>query len=65
MHLSAKEQIITLAALTKYMEHLEAVLTSEDLDDDERADTANDATLLEILIARFEAEVTGNNQQTP
>jgi hypothetical protein len=63
MDLSAKEQIITLAALTKYMEHLEGLLQSEHLDEDERADIANDATLLEILIARFEAEITGQGAQ--
>ena len=59
MDLSAKEQVVTLAALTKYMEHLEAQLASDHLDEDERANIANDATLLEILIARFEVEVTG------
>jgi hypothetical protein len=61
MDLSAKEQTITLAALTKYMEHLEGQLESDDLDEDERADIANDATLLEILIARFEAEISGQS----
>ena len=63
MDLSAKEQVITLAALTKYMEHLEGQLASAHLDEDERADIANDATLVEILIARFEAEVTGTSSR--
>ena len=61
MDLSAKEQIITLAALTRYMAYLEGRLASEDLEEGERADIANDATLLEILVARFEAEATGTS----
>ena len=61
MDLSPKEKIITLAALIQYMERLEAQLASVQLGEDERADIANDATLLEILIARFEAEVRREN----
>jgi hypothetical protein len=57
MELSTKEKIITLAALNDYMKSLESKLNSGELDEDEYADIANDATLLEILIARFEEEV--------
>ena len=57
MELSAKEKIITLAALNEYMRSLESKLQSGELDEDAYADIANDATLLEILISRFEEEV--------
>lgn len=57
MELNTKEKIITLAALNDYMRSLESKLNSGELDEDENADIANDATLLEILIARFEEEV--------
>lgn len=57
MDLSAKEKIITLAALNEYMNTIERKLKSGKLDEDTYADVANDATLLEILISRFEEEV--------
>lgn len=57
MELSAKEKIITLTALSEYMKSLEAQLNAGDLDEDAYADAVNDATLLEILIARFEQEL--------
>jgi hypothetical protein len=57
MELSSKERIITLAALTHYMSHLEAQLSSTQLDDEERADMTNDAALLEILIADLTAQL--------
>lgn len=61
MNLSAKERVITLAALTQYMDHLERQLASDLLNEDERADIANDASLLEILIARLEADIAGKS----
>jgi hypothetical protein len=48
MELGSKERIITLAALTHYMSHLEAQLSSTQLDDEERADMTNDAALLAL-----------------
>lgn len=59
MDLSTKEKIITLAALNEYMSSMEGKLKSGELDEDAYADVANDATLLEILISRFEEEVIG------
>jgi hypothetical protein len=57
MELGARERIITLAALTHYMSHLEAQLSSTQIDDEERADISNDAALLEILIADLTAQM--------
>lgn len=57
MELSPKEKIITLAALCKYMEFLEAQINSEEVDEEVRAEIANDASLLEILIDRAEQEL--------
>lgn len=57
MELSIKEKIITLAALNEYLRAIESNLNSGELDEDEQANLANDASLLEILIARFEEEV--------
>lgn len=57
MELSEKEKIISLAALHKYMEHLEAQLRSEELDEEAYAEIANDASLLEILIYKSEQEL--------
>ena len=54
MELSKKEQIIALAALNEYMSNIERKLKSGELDEDEYADAANDAALLEILIGRLE-----------
>lgn len=54
MELSKKEQIVALAALKEYMGIIEGKLKSGELDEDEYADTANDATLMEILIGRLE-----------
>jgi len=57
MELSQKEKIISLAALHKYMEYLEAQLRSEEVDEELYSDIANDASLLEILIFKTEEEL--------
>jgi hypothetical protein len=58
MELSPKEKIIVFAALNQYMDQLKAQLASGELDEDEHADTVNDAVLLDILIARFREELS-------
>lgn len=57
MELSQKEKVISLAALHKYMEYLEAQLHSDELDEDAHSDIANDASVLEILIYKAEQEL--------
>lgn len=57
MDISTKEKIIILAALNEYMIVTESKLKSGELDEDTYAHEANDATLLGILIARFEEEL--------
>ncbi|WP_445772136.1 hypothetical protein [Rheinheimera sp.] len=57
MELSQKEKVIALAALHKYMEHLEAQLRSDEIDEEAYADIANDASVLEILICKTEQEL--------
>ena len=54
MELGTKEKIIVLAALNEYMSSIEGKLRSGALDEDAYAEVANDAALLEILIARFQ-----------
>ncbi|MCI0504498.1 MAG: hypothetical protein L0Z73_00165 [Gammaproteobacteria bacterium] len=57
MELGEKEKVIILAALHEYMKNVEKTLCSDNLNEDERADLVNDASLLEIVISRFEEEV--------
>lgn len=57
MELGEKEKVIVLAALHQYMKTIEASLGSDELNGDENADLVNDASLLEIIISRFEDEV--------
>ncbi len=57
MELGKKEKTLVLAALHQYMKTLEAFLANDDLDEEERADLVNDASLLEIVISTFEEEV--------
>lgn len=57
MELSQKEKIISLAALNKYMQYLEGQLQSENIPEEEQSEMANDASLLEILIYKFEQEL--------
>lgn len=56
MELGEKEKTIVLAALHQYMKILEDSLASDDLDEDDRADLVNDASLLEIVISTFEED---------
>ncbi len=57
MELGEKEKIIILAALHGYMKIVKKSLGSDNLNEDDRADLVNDASLLEIVISRFDAEV--------
>lgn len=57
MELSQKEKVISLVALNKYMEYLEGQLQSEEISEEEQAEMANDASLLEILIYKVEQEI--------
>lgn len=57
MKLSQKEKVISLVALNKYMEYLEGQLQSEEISEEEQAEMANDASLLEILIYKVEQEI--------
>ena len=57
MELGEKEKVIILAALHEYMKIVEKTLGSDNLNEDERADLVNDASLLEIVISRFDEEV--------
>lgn len=57
MKLSQKEKVISLVALNKYMEYLEGQLQSEEISEEEQAEMANDASLLEILIYKVEKEI--------
>ena len=54
MELGEKERVIVLVALHHYMKTIEELLANNGLDDDERADLVNDASLLEIIISGFE-----------
>ena len=60
MELSRKEEIVALAALTEYMESIERKLNSVEIDEDTQSELANDATLVEILIARLEESIGKN-----
>lgn len=57
MELGEKEKVIILAALHEYMKNVEKTLGSDNLNEDERADLVNDASLLEIVISRFDEEL--------
>ncbi|MFV2015214.1 MAG: hypothetical protein ACC656_07300 [Candidatus Heimdallarchaeota archaeon] len=57
MEIGEKEKVIILASLHQYMKIIEKTLNSQELDEEENADLANDASLLEIIISRFEEEV--------
>ena len=56
MEFGQKEKQVVLVALRRYLDDLENQLNSEKTDEANNADTVNDATLLEILISRFEDE---------
>jgi len=57
MELGEKEKVIILAALHQYMKTIEESLNSDEFDEGENADLVNDASLLEIIISRFEERV--------
>jgi len=57
MELEEKEKVIILAALHQYMKIIENSLNSDELNEDDSADLVNDASLLEIVISRFDEEV--------
>ncbi|MCG8381728.1 MAG: hypothetical protein MJA28_05840 [Gammaproteobacteria bacterium] len=57
MELGKKEKTLVLVALHQYMKTLETSLAADNLNEEERADLVNDASLLEIVISTFEEEV--------
>jgi len=57
MELGEKEKIIILAALNQYMKIIEKSLDSNETSEDDNAELVNDASLLEIIISRFDEEV--------
>ncbi len=57
MELGEKEKIIILAALNQYMKIIEKSLDSNEASEDDNAELVNDASLLEIIISRFNEEV--------
>jgi len=54
MEFGEKEKVIISAALHNYMETIEKILSDGTLNEDENADLVNDASLLEIIISRFD-----------
>ena len=57
MEFGEKEKIIILAALNQYMKIIEKSLDSNEASEDDNAELVNDASLLEIIISRFNEEV--------
>jgi len=57
MEFGEKEKIIILAALNQYMKIIEKSLDSNEISEDDNAELVNDASLLEIIISRFNEEV--------
>lgn len=56
MELGAKEKQIALVALHRFMDELKQKMESEEVGEDEYSDYVNDASLLEIVIAKFEQD---------
>lgn len=56
MDLGVKERQIILVALRRFLRELEDQLNSEDINEEESADLANDAALIDLLVSRFEKE---------
>jgi len=56
MDLGLKEKQIILVALRRFLRELEDQLNSEDIGEEESADLANDAVLVDLLVSRFEKE---------
>jgi hypothetical protein len=57
MDFGVKEKQIILVALRRFLRELEDQLNSEDINEEESADLANDASLVDLLVSRFEEEV--------
>jgi hypothetical protein len=56
MNLGVKEKQVILVALRRFLRELEDRLNSEDIEEEESADLANDAALVDLLVSRFEEE---------
>lgn len=56
MELGAKEKQVILVALRRFLKELEDQLNSENMDEEESADIANGAALVDLLVSRFEKE---------
>jgi hypothetical protein len=56
MELGIKEKQVILVALRRYLKELEDQLNSAELEEEDAADIANDATLVDLLVSRFEQE---------
>ena len=56
MDLGVKEKQVILVALRRFLRELEDRLNAEDIGEDESADVANDAALVDLLVSRFEKE---------
>jgi hypothetical protein len=56
MDLGVKEKQVILVALRRYLSELEGQLNSETAEEEDAAAIANDATLVELLVSRFEED---------
>ncbi|GLQ94080.1 hypothetical protein [Dyella acidisoli] len=56
MELGIKEKQVILVALRRFLRELEDQLNSGNVDEEESADLANDAALVDLLVSRFEKE---------
>jgi hypothetical protein len=56
MDLGVKEKQVILVALRRFLREIEDQLSSEDIGEEESADLANDAALVDLLVSRFEKE---------
>jgi|GEM_PF-2368639 len=56
MDLGVKEKQVILVALRRFLKELEDQLSAEDIGEEESADLANDAALVDLLVSRFEKE---------
>ncbi len=58
MNLGKKERVVVLAALRQYMTSIETALNNNKLSEYESSELVNDAALLEIVVSKFEEEVS-------
>lgn len=56
MELGIKEKHVILVALRRYLKELEDQVNSGALGEEDSADLANDAALVDLLVSRFEHE---------